>query len=81
MVEATQFGAPDPRKVPHPVPGVGEPGAGNHNANWIPAGHSLFVLRGNRWVTVEVGIPGLSERRLLAEASSLARAAFRLATR
>lgn len=81
MVEATQFGAPDPRKVPHPVPGVGEHGTGNHNANWIPVGHSLFVLQGNRWVTVEVGIQGLSERHLLAEASSLARAAFRLATR
>ncbi|HEX8753178.1 MAG TPA: hypothetical protein VF731_07165 [Solirubrobacterales bacterium] len=77
MQETAQFGAPDPRKLPHPVPGVGEPAAGNHTANWVPAYHSLFALRGNRWVTVAVRIVGRPERQLRAIAIALARATFR----
>jgi hypothetical protein len=81
MDETVQFGAPDPRKLPHPVPGVGEPAAGNHTANWVPAYHSLFALRGNRWVTVAVTIAGRSERQLRATAIALARTTFRATAR
>jgi hypothetical protein len=80
MVEISQFGVSDPRKLPHPVAGVGEPAAGNADANWIPADHTLYAVRGNRWITVDVAIPGASERQLRLEAASVARAAFRLAT-
>ncbi|HET7445613.1 MAG TPA: hypothetical protein VFJ57_13250 [Solirubrobacterales bacterium] len=76
MVETAQFGAPDPAKLPHPVPGVGDRGGGS--ASWVPAYHSLFAVRGNRWVTVAYAVAGEPERRLRGEAAGLARAAFRL---
>lgn len=76
MVETAQFGAPDPAKLPHPVPGVGDAAGGS--ASWVPAYHSLFAVRGNRWVTVAYAVSGEPERRLRAEAAALARAAFRL---
>jgi hypothetical protein len=76
MVETAQFGAPDPAKLPHPVTGVGD--SGGASASWVPAYHSLFAVRGNRWVTVAYAVAGEPERRLRAEAAALARAAFRL---
>lgn len=78
MVEQAQFGTPDPAKLPHSVAGVGEPGAYNHNANWIPAYNTLFALRGPRWLTVAYSRAGVPSRRLLSEAAQLARQAFRL---
>jgi hypothetical protein len=78
IVEAGQFGAPDPSKVPHPVAGVGERGAYNENANWIPAFGSLFAVRGNRWITVTYSVGGEDNHRSREEAARLARLAFRL---
>lgn len=81
MDETVQFGASDPRSVPHPVPGVGEPAAGNHDANWVPSQQTLYAVRGNRWVTVAIAVPHTPETRLRAEAALLARRAFRLTAR
>lgn len=78
MVEQAQFGAPDPAKLPHPVAGVGKPAAYESAASWVPAYHSLFAVRGNRWLTVAYGVAGTSNARARAEAARLARAAFRL---
>jgi hypothetical protein len=76
--ETQQFGAPDPRKVPHPVAGVGDKGAYNQNANWVPAYGSLFAVRGNRWLTVDYSVTGKGNRESRQEAADLARLAFRL---
>jgi hypothetical protein len=76
--EQVQFGAPDPTKLPHPVPGVGEPGAYDHYASWVPAYHTLYAVRGNRWLTVAYSRAGVPSARLRAEAAALARLAFRL---
>ncbi len=81
MVEAQQFGAPDPSKVPHAVAGVGEPGAYDENANWIPSFGSLYAVRGNRWLTVNYSVGGQGNRRSREEAADLARLAFRLTAR
>jgi len=81
MTEQVQFGAPDPNKLPHPVPGVGDPGAYDHFASWVPAYDTLFAVRGNRWVTVAFSRAGVPPRRLEAEAAALARLAFRLSSR
>lgn len=81
MEETVQFGASDPRSVPHPVPGVGEPAAGNHDANWVPSQQTLYAVRGNRWVTVAIAVPHTPETRLRAEAALLATRAFRLTAR
>jgi hypothetical protein len=78
MEETVQFGATDPRSVPHPVPGVGEPAAGNHDANWVPSQQTLYAVRGNRFVTVAIAVPDTPESHLRAEAARLARRAFRL---
>jgi hypothetical protein len=78
MVETAQFGAPDPAKVPHPVAGVGEPAAYESDASWVPAYHSLFAVRGNRFLSVAYGVARTPDRRLRADAAVLARAAFRL---
>ncbi len=75
--EQVQFGAPDPAKLPHPVPGVGEPGADDHYASWVPAYDTLFAVRGNRWLTVACSRAGVPSSRLRAEAAVLARLAFR----
>ena len=78
MTEQVQFYGTDPAKHPHPVAGVGDPGAYEHSASWIPALSALYAVRGNRWLTVTyavAGIPGaVRERR----AAALARRAFRL---
>lgn len=78
MEETVQFGAPDPRRVPHPVPDVGEKGAYNENASWVPAYGSLFAVRGNRWITVAYSVAGQGNHRSREEAADLARLAFRL---
>lgn len=78
MVEQAQFGAPDRRRVPHPVPGVGDPSPADQNASWVPGLSTLFAVRGNRWVTVAYSVRGESEARRLTAAAALARRAFRL---
>ena len=76
--ETVQFNAPDPRKVPHPVPHVGEKSAYNSAASWIPNLRSLLAVRGNRWLTVTISVAGKSDRQLRDEAAVLARAGFKL---
>lgn len=78
MEETVQFNAPDPRKVPHPVPHVGEKSAYNSAASWIPNLRSLLAVRGNRWLTVTIAVKSLGDRQLRDEAAVLARAGFKL---
>jgi hypothetical protein len=78
MVEQNQFGAPDPGRLTHPVPGVGDPAPGDQNASWVPALGTLFAVRGNRWLTVAYSVAGLSSPQSLARAAALARLGFRL---
>jgi hypothetical protein len=81
MVEQDQFYGTDPAKHPHPVPGVGDPGAYGHTANWIPAFSTLYAVRGNRWLTVAYSAPGTSRPQRRDAAAALARSAFRLTAR
>jgi hypothetical protein len=76
--ETVQFNAEHPAGLPHPVPHVGEKAAYNADANWIPALGSLLAVRGNRWLTVTIAAPALSDRARRDEAAVLARAGFRL---
>ncbi|MBS1879153.1 MAG: hypothetical protein JST31_06545 [Actinobacteria bacterium] len=78
MVEQDQFGAPDPGRVTHPVPHVGEPAPGNQNASWVPNLGSLFATRGNRWLTVTYAADGVPGAQARARAAALARLGFRL---
>jgi hypothetical protein len=78
MVEQDQFYGTDPAKHPHPVQGVGDPGAYGHTASWIPALSSLYAVRGNRWITVAYSVPGFSRPQRRQAAAVLARSAFRL---
>ena len=79
--EQVQFNAADPAKVPHPVPNVGDRGAYNQNATWIPAYSTLWAVRGNRWLTVVYSAAGKTRPQRLAAAAPLARQAFRLTAR
>jgi hypothetical protein len=79
--EQVQFNAADPAKVPHPVPAVGDKGAYNQNATWIPAYSTLWAVRGNRWLTVVYSAAGRTRPQRLAVAAPLARQAFRLTAR
>jgi capsular polysaccharide biosynthesis protein len=79
--EQVQFNAADPAKVPHPVANVGDRGAYNQNATWIPAYSTLWAVRGNRWLTVVYSAAGDTRPRRLAAATPLARQAFRLTAR
>lgn len=81
MEETTQFGVPDQAKVPHPVAGVGEKGAYNQSASWVPALGSLFAVRGNRWITVAYSAAGQDNGESRDEAADLARLAFKLTAR
>jgi hypothetical protein len=81
MAEQVQFNAADPAKVPHHIAGVGDPGADEHFASWIPAYSTLFAVRGNRWLTVAYPIAGESRPQRLAGATALGRLAFRLTAR
>ena len=78
MVEQNQFGAPDPGRITHPVPDVGDPSPGNQYASWVPDLGSLFAARGNRWLTVSYSVAGVSSPQSLARAGALARLGFRL---
>ncbi|MGN6556465.1 MAG: hypothetical protein ACTHLH_00440, partial [Solirubrobacterales bacterium] len=78
MAEQVQFNAPDPRKVPHHVRGVGDRAAGEHFASWIPAYSTLYAVRGNRWLTLAYSVSGKTRPQRLAEATILARRSFRL---
>jgi hypothetical protein len=79
--EQVQFNAADPTKVPHAVPGVGDRGAYNQYASWIPASSTLWAVRGNRWLTVVYSVAGKTRPQRLAAAAPLARQAFRLTAR
>jgi hypothetical protein len=79
--EQVQFNAADPTKVPHAVPGVGDEGAFNQYASWIPAYSTLWAVRGNRWLTVVYSVAGETRPQRLAAAAPLARQAFRLSAR
>lgn len=81
MVEQDQFYGTDPAKHPHPVPGVGDPGAYAHTASWIPALSTLYAIRGNRWLTVGYSVAGKTRLQRRDEAAALARQAFRLTAR
>jgi hypothetical protein len=78
--ETVQFNSQsqNQRGLPRPVPDVGEKAAYNSAAQWIPALGSLLAVRGNRWLTVTISVPGRSDARLLAQAAVLARAGFKL---
>lgn len=81
MTEQVQFNAPYPAKDPHPVAGVGDPGAGEHFASWIPAYSTLYAVRGNRWLTLAYSVTGESRPQRLAAVTALARQAFKLTAR
>ena len=81
MTEQVQFGAPDPSKLPHPVPDVGDPGAYNHYASWVPAYNTLYAVRGNRWLTIAYSAAGETRPRRLVAATALANLAFDLTAR
>jgi len=81
MAEQVQFNAPDPTKVPHAVPGVGDRSAYNHYASWIPAYSTLWAVRGNRWLTLVYSVAGETRPQRLAAAAILARRAFGLTAR
>ena len=76
--ETVQFNTENPAGLPQPVPHVGEKAAYNSDASWIPALRSLLAVRGNRWLTVTISVPGHPDKRLRDEAAVLARAGFRL---
>jgi hypothetical protein len=81
MQEQVQFNAAYPEKVPRAVPHVGDPGAHNQNASWIPAYSTLYAVRGNRWLTLSYSVPGETRPQRLAGAAALARLTFRLTAR
>ena len=81
MVEQNQFGAPDPGRMVHPVPNVGDPAPGDQNASWVPNLSSLFATRGNRWLTVAYSVEGVGSARARERAAALARLGFRLSAR
>jgi hypothetical protein len=81
MVEQDQFGAPDPSRITHPVPKVGDPAPGHQNANWVPGLGSLFASRGNRWLTVAYSVGGVALVQARDRAAVLARLGFRLSAR
>jgi uncharacterized RmlC-like cupin family protein len=76
--ETVQFNGEKPEGLPQPVPHVGENAAYNADASWIPALKSLLAVRGNRWLTVTISVPGRSGDELRDEAAVLARAGFKL---
>jgi hypothetical protein len=78
IAETVQFNTENPAGLPQAVPHVGEKAAYNADANWIPALRSLLALRGNRWLTVTISVPGRSDDELRDEAAVLARAGFKL---
>jgi hypothetical protein len=78
IAETVQFNTENPAGLPQAVAHVGEKAAYNADANWIPALRSLLALRGNRWLTVTISVPGRTGDELRDEAAALARAGFKL---
>jgi hypothetical protein len=81
MTEQVQFNAAYQNKVPQAVPGVGDRGAHNHYANWIPAYSTLYAVRGSRWLTLSYSVASETRPQRLAHAAALTRLAFRLTAR
>jgi hypothetical protein len=81
MTEQVQFYGTEPAKRPHAVAGVGDRGAYEHSASWIPAFSTLYAVRGNRWLTISYAAPGVPKAVREARAAELAREAFRLTAR
>jgi hypothetical protein len=81
MTEQVQFYGTEPAKRPHAVAGVGDRGAHNQSATWIPALSTLYAVRGNRWLTVSYAAAGVPRAVREARAAELARQAFRLTAR
>jgi len=81
MTEQVQFYGTEPAKRPHAVAGVGDRGAYDQSASWIPAFSTLYAVRGNRWLTVSYSTPGVAKAVRRARAAELARQAFRLTAR
>jgi hypothetical protein len=81
MTEQVQFYGTEPAKRPHAVAGVGDRGAHNQSASWIPALSTLYAVRGNRWLTVSYAAPGVSRAAREERAATLARQAFALTAR
>ncbi len=81
MTEQVQFYGTDPAKRPHAVAGVGDPGAYEHSASWIPTFSTLYAVRGNRWLTVSYAAAGVPKAAREQRAAALARLAFRLTAR
>jgi len=78
MTEQVQFYGTDPAKRPHAVAGVGDPGAYEQSASWIPAFSTLYAVRGNRWLTVSYAAAGVPKAAREQRAAVLARLAFKL---
>lgn len=81
MQEQVQFNAAYPDKVPRAVPRVGDRGAHNQYASWIPAYSTLYAVRGNCWLTLAYSVRGETRPQRLVGATALARLAFRLTAR
>lgn len=81
MTEQVQFYGTEPAKRPHAIAGVGDRGAYDQSASWIPAFSTLYAVRGNRWLTVSYSVPGVARAVRRAPAAELARQAFRLTAR
>jgi hypothetical protein len=81
MTEQVQFYGTEPAKRPHAIAGVGDRGAHNQSASWIPALSALYAVRGNRWLTVSYAAPGVSRAAREDRAAELARQAFALTVR
>lgn len=81
MTEQVQFYGTEPAKRPHAVAGVGDRGAHNQSASWIPAFSTLYAVRGNRWLTVSYAAPGVPKPAREDRAAELARQAFALTAR
>lgn len=81
MTEQIQFYGTEPAKRPHAVAGVGDRGAYDQSASWIPAFSTLYAVRGNRWLTVSYSTPGVAKAVRETRAAALARQAFRLTAR
>lgn len=81
VVEQVQFYGTDPAKRPHADAGVGDRGAYEHTASWIPAFSTLYAVRGNRWLTVSYAVTAVPRRVRQVRAAVLARRGFRLTAR
>ncbi|HWO83070.1 MAG TPA: hypothetical protein VNM38_04690 [Solirubrobacterales bacterium] len=81
MTEQVQFYGTEPAKRPHAVAAVGDRGAHNQSASWIPALSTLYAVRGNRWLTISYAAPEVPRAVREERAAELARRAFGLTAR